>query len=205
MKMSNVLQWSGVSRLTGVVAMGSVLVLVGCSSTDPKPESIEAPDGSTYPQWYLDQDKDAEPMVIYGYGVSAAEPDYPGQMRRMARTQAAQEVAEQLEQTLSALNSEYFDRQDIGRDNDAQTRSQVRQSTEQFLDAQLIGLEYDRHDVDGQGRWYARARFDLEQDFDAYVQALGLDPSAEAARDLRGSAEEHLSELQERRNEGPDS
>ncbi|MFP4146195.1 MAG: LPP20 family lipoprotein [Halorhodospira sp.] len=179
-----------------------VVLLTACSSTPEDPdtadEGSEASSRHGLPGWYVERATPDEPMVIYGFGASQAEPNYPDQMRRQARTNAAAEIAEQLSQTVQALNSEYFDRQDLGREEEeARTRQQVQQTTEQWVDQTLIGVKVARSDVTEEGRWVVMSEYDLEQDFDAYFQAIGADEEG-LRSDLRSSAQEHLERLRDR-------
>lgn len=192
-----------ISFVPGAVRPALIALLAGvfvaaCGTTeDPDPRTAE--DRLGLPAWYVDRETPDEPMVIYGFGASQAEPDYPDQMRRQARANAAAEVAEQLTQTVQALNSEYFDRQDLGTDNeqDARTRQQLQQTVEQWVDQTLVGMSYERTDVTEDGRWVVMARYDLEQDFSAYFDAIGADEDG-LRSDLRGAAQEHLERLRER-------
>ncbi|MFW6369280.1 MAG: hypothetical protein ACOC0J_01725, partial [Myxococcota bacterium] len=114
----------------GLPLLAGIAGLAGCTSTpDPQEEASEKrAEALDLPTWYIERESDDESNVIYGFGASPAEPDYPDNMRKTARSNAAQEVAEQLEQTLSALNSDYFDREDID-EGEARTRQQLRQTT----------------------------------------------------------------------------
>ncbi|ABM62817.1 LPP20 family lipoprotein [Halorhodospira halophila] len=187
-----------------LLAAAAALALIGCSTTPddaPDPTDAEAEERLGLPGWYVQRDTPEESMVVYGFGVSQAEPDYPDQMRRQARTNAAAEIAEQLTQTIQALNSEYFDRQDLGRDEEgARTRQQLQQSTEQWIDQTLVGVQVKRTDVTDDGRWVVMSQYDLEQDFDAYFRAIGADDDGGLRSDLRGAAEDHLEQLRNRVN-----
>lgn len=179
--------------LLAALALG----LAACGSSPERAEAPEADSRLGLPGWYVERRTPGEPMVLYGFGASQAEPDYPDPMRRQARMNAAAEIAEQLTQTVQALNSEYFDRQDLGREGDARTRQQLRQSVEQWIDQTLVGVEYARTDVTDDGRWVVMARYDLQQEFDAYFNAIGADDQA-LRSDLRSAAAEHLERLRER-------
>lgn len=184
---------------TTTAALLAGVFLAACSTTDEPPREEPREEGRLgLPTWYIERQTPDEPMVIYGFGASQAEPDYPDQMRRQARANAAAEVAEQLTQTIQALNSEYFDRQDLGADGqDARTRQQIQQTVEQWVDQTLVGMRYERTDVTEDGRWVVMARYDLEQDFDAYFNAIDADDEG-LRRDLRSSASDHLQRLRER-------
>ena len=144
-----------------LIAVLAAFFVAACGTTeDPDPRTAE--DRLGLPAWYVDRETPDEPMVIYGFGASQAEPDYPDQMRRQARANAAAEVAEQLTQTVQTLNSEYFDREDLGRDEDARTRQELRQTTEQWVDQTLVGVSIERSDVTDDGRWVVMAQYDLE-------------------------------------------
>ena len=184
-------------RPFALAAIGaSALALAACGTT-PEEEPDEPRDAHGLPGWYVERETPGEPLVIYGFGASQAEPDYPDQMRRQARMAAAAEIAEQLTQTVQTLNSEYFDREDLGRDEDARTRQELRQTTEQWVDQTLVGVSIERSDVTDDGRWVVMAQYDLEQDFDAYLNAIDAEDEA-LRRDLRSSAEDHLDRLRER-------
>ena len=180
-----------VQFLVAGVAAG---LLAACGSTPSEPQR-EGRLG--LPAWYIERETPNEPMVLYGFGVSQAEPDYPDQMRRQARMNATAEVAEQLTQTIQALNSEYFERQDLGTGDQARTRQQIQQTVEQWIDQTLVGVHYTRTDVTDDGRWVVMARYDLNQDFDAYFNALGTDDEG-LRGDLRGAAQDHLNRLRQR-------
>ncbi len=181
----------------GLAVAVVALALAACSSTPTDEERDEPADRHGLPGWYVERETPGEPMVIYGFGASPAEPDYPDQMRRQARMNATAEIAEQLTQTIQALNSEYFDRQDLGGDNEARTRQQIQQTVEQWIDETLVGVRYERTDVTDDGRWVVMAKYDLEQDLDAYFRAIDADGS-EMRSDLRGSAADHLERLRDR-------
>ena len=177
-----------------LMAAGAAALLAACGST---PTETERESRLGLPAWYIERDTPGEPMVLYGFGTSQAEPDYPDQMRRQARMNASTEIAEQLTQTIQALNSEYFERQDLGTTDDARTRQQIQQTVEQWIDQTLVGVQYQRTDVTDDGRWVVMARYDLEQDFDAYFNALGADDEG-LRSDLRGAAEDHMDRLRDR-------
>lgn len=187
-----------------LAASALAATLIGCGTTPDEPPETEpeAEERLGLPGWYVQRETPEESMVVYGFGVSQAEPDYPDQMRRQARTNAAAEIAEQLTQTIQALNSEYFDRQDLGRDEEgARTRQQLQQSTEQWIDQTLVGVQVKRTDVTEDGRWVVMSQYDLEQDFDAYFRAIGAEDDEGLRSDLRGAAENHLDRLRERVNQ----
>lgn len=174
-----------------------ITILSGCSTTKEQKESSSESEktNTPMPEWYEKSEAPDESMVVYGFGASQAEPDYPDQMRRQARMNAATQVVEQLEQTVQALTSEYFDRQDLGDKEEARTRQELKQTTEQWYKQELVGLEYDKTEY-VEDRWFVRAKYDLNQDFDRILEVLDVDSDKEA-KELKDDAGEHLQRLDE--------
>ncbi|MEA5446519.1 hypothetical protein VCB98_11890 [Gammaproteobacteria bacterium AB-CW1] len=173
----------------------TTLLFAACGTAPEKKPGFDADDHrAEAPDWYLEHEAETRPGVIYGYGISPANPDHPDAMRRTARNRALNDVAVALQNHQRGLMDEYVEQ--FG----GEVSEQLAQTLETFVDVELTGAEIDRAHWDSQGRWFVRVALDLDQDFEPLYEVLeaGSDSEREA---VRRRSEAHLERLNERRAE----
>ena len=190
------------------ISLAAISLVTGCASREDDQERTQTSESGSlceeqYPEWVCGDLPSQESGALYGYGISPPADEFPGQARATARREAYSEVLETLHQELTRFAQDYFEEHQPGSGEDTASRAGVQAAIDQFASAELVGVELVKQDLTSDGRWVVLMSYDLDQDFDRFLNALDHNAADAARRSFEDDRDEFFDEMHERDDTTP--